>query len=249
MIKIKQWIPLVLGLYLAGLVVFAQAQDEKDTEGGLLADWKMVKDRKGVKVYMKHTEDSRLKTFLGVTEMSPQEPFSLVPITLDFENQHNIFHNVSQVELIETINPQTHIVRVHTLLPWPIKDREAVAKVQVVQDPETQNVRVNVDHYETDLPILSGYVRIPAFKGNWGVDLLDEGKTRVTYEFVLDPGGYVPPWLVAVVLKDAPYFTLQKIKGFIDRPEYQGIRYDFLSYPEIASDDEPAGTKAEENKT
>ncbi len=164
--------------------------------------------------------------------MKPLDPFSMIPITLDFPNQHNIFHNVDRVELIETINPQTHIVRVHTLLPWPIKNREAVAKVQLEQDPETLNVMVRVDHYDIDQPVLDGYVRIPAFQGHWGLELLDEDRIKVTYEFVMDPGGYVPLWLVDVVLKDTPYYTLQRISGFIDKPEYQGIKYDFLTYPD-----------------
>lgn len=216
-------------LLLAGLLSAAQ-------DAALLENWKLVKDRKGVQVYVKHTDTSRLKTFLGVTEMNPDEPFSLVPITLDFENQHDIFHNVGKVELLENIDERTHIVRVHTFLPWPIKNREALARVHVQQNPETLAVTVEVDHHESDLPVLEGYVRIPEFKGHWGIELLDQGKTRVTYEFVLDPGGYVPLWLVDVVLKESPYFTLQKIRGFINNPEYQGVRYDFLVYPDAVGE-------------
>ncbi len=194
-------------------------------------DWKLVKERNGIKIYVKHTDTSLLKTFKGVSEMSPKEPFSAIAALLDFENDHKAFHFVSDVELLKKLDDRNYLVRVHTLMPWPIKNREAIARINIEQNPETLDVLAHIENENVDMPVLQGYIRVPEFKGILGIKLLEEGKIEMTYEFVIDPGGYVPTWLVDIVLKDVPYYTLQKLKVFIDKPEYQGVRYDFLTYP------------------
>lgn len=204
------------------------------SEDNLLNDWKVVKDRKGVKVYMKHTENSKLKTFRGVTEMTPKEPFSVIAALLDFENNHKTFHFVSNVEELKKDTDYSYLARVHTRLPWPVKNREAIARIHISQDPSSLNVLAKIESEATELKVLKGYVRVPEFKGILAMEQLGGNKMKVTYEFVLDPGGYVPLWMVDIVLKDNPYFTLQKLRGFIDRPEYQGIKFDFITYPEAS---------------
>jgi len=52
-------IVLFLALFVAS---FSRAADSSDLE-----DWKLVSDRNDIQVYMKHRDESRLKTFRGVT--------------------------------------------------------------------------------------------------------------------------------------------------------------------------------------
>lgn len=200
--------------------------------GDLLAEWKLVKDKKNVQVYMRHTEQTRSKSFKGILVFQPGEPFSAIAALLDFDHNHQTFHFVSDIEELERVNDFTRIARVHTLMPWPIKDREAVAKIQVVQDPDTKSIVATIEQTDIDVPVLPGYVRVPEFRGLLGLELVGDQGIKMTYEFLLDPGGNVPLWLADVVLKDTPYYTLQRLRRFVDKPEYQVQRFDFIDYPE-----------------
>jgi hypothetical protein len=54
---------------------------------------------------------------------------------------------------------------------------------------------------------------------------------EVTYELVLDPGGYIPAWIANIVLKDTPYFTLERLRRVVERPEYQNWKDPTLDLP------------------
>jgi len=54
---------------------------------------------------------------------------------------------------------------------------------------------------------------------------------EVTYELIMDPGGYIPAWIANIVLKDIPYFTLEKLRRVVDRPEYDSWQEKSLDLP------------------
>ena len=64
--------------------------------------------------------------------------------------------------------------------------------------------------------------------GRFKFQRLPDNAMEVTYELVLDPGGYIPAWLANLLLRDAPYFTLERLRRIIRNQEYQGKFYDYL---------------------
>ncbi|MDF1820400.1 MAG: START domain-containing protein [Alcanivoracaceae bacterium] len=213
---------ILLVFFLVQLAPSALAEDT--------LDWKLVSDRNGIQVYMKHTDDSRLKTFKGVTRLNQSDEYSAVALLEDYESYPAWLHLIDGAREIKRDSPLRRWVRFTTQLPWPLRDREAVVEARVVQSvaPEEESMTAYIINAPGTLPANDEYIRFPEIEGFIRATRLSNDEVEVVYQIVLDPGGYIPAWLVNILMRDAPYFTLEKLRRIIKRPEYANQYYDWL---------------------
>jgi hypothetical protein len=222
----------LLALCLAFFVCFispsAIADAPLDTD--LDPDWKLISDRSDIQVYMRHREESRLKTFRGVTRMELADEYALSGVLNDYENIPKWLHFVDDASEISRDGPLLRNLRFGTHLPWPLADREAVLQIDVQEKitPEEEAVTMVLTNRPELIPPNPEYVRFPEMLGVFKMRRLGNDQVEVTYELVLDPGGYIPAWLVNLLMRDAPYFTLERLRRIIRNPEYQNLYHDYL---------------------
>lgn len=204
---------------------FGHAANSNDLE-----DWKLVSDRNDIQVYMKHRDESRLKTFRGVTRFRLADEYSLVALLNDYPSYPKWLHFVDSAEEFNRISPLDRSLRFTTQLPWPLADREAVlrAKVTQTQTEDEESVMVDLINRPDALPPNNEYIRFPEMVGKLGFRRLGNQEVEMTYELILDPGGYIPAWIANILLRDAPYFTLERLRRIVSKPEYQNHYYDYL---------------------
>lgn len=192
--------------------------------------WKLITDRNGIQVYMRHRDESRLKTFRGVSRIQISDEYALVSLLEDYASYPRWLHFVDGATEFHRDGPLVRHLRFTTQLPWPLNDREAVLEARVAQNvtPEQESVTVYLDNRPNLLPPNASYVRFPEMEGIFQITRLGNNEAEVVYQLVLDPGGYVPAWLANVLLRDAPYFTLERLRRIITRPEYQGQFFDYI---------------------
>ncbi|WP_287962600.1 START domain-containing protein [Alcanivorax sp.] len=193
-------------------------------------DWTLVSDRNDIQVYMKHRDESRLKTFRGVTRFPLKDEYSLVALLNDYPSYPKWLHFVDSAEEFGRANPLDRQLRFTTQLPWPLADREAVlrAKVTQVLDPNPNSVKITLINQPDALPPTKNYIRFPEMTGILAFSRLSNHQIEMTYELILDPGGYIPAWIANILLRDAPYFTLERLRRIINKPEYQNHYYDYI---------------------
>jgi hypothetical protein len=206
------------------------ADDDGRSQEALNPDWELVSDRKGIQVYMRHDDDSRLKTFRGVTRMKLEDEYAMVALLNDYDAFPKWLHFIDGAEEIKRNGPLQRYLRFTTNLPWPLKDREAVLRADVVQrlNSAEDSVMIHMTNTPGLIPPDDDYVRFPELRGVFGARRLANQQVEVIYELVLDPGGYIPAWLANILLRDAPYFTLQRMRRIILRPEYQNKYFDYI---------------------
>ncbi|WP_223424381.1 START domain-containing protein [Alcanivorax limicola] len=192
--------------------------------------WRLVSDRNDIRVYMRHRDDSRLKTFRGVTHITLKDQYALAAVLEDYGNYPRWLHFVDGAEEFARDSPLLRYLRFTTHLPWPLANREAVLQADVVQDPAfpQHGVTVYLQGRPELLPENDRYVRFPEMSGILAARFLDNDQVEFTYQLILDPGGYIPAWLANILLRDAPYFTLDRLRRMVLRPEYHGKYYDYL---------------------
>lgn len=196
------------------------------------APWRLVSDKNGIQVYMRHDDSARIKTFRGVTRFKVQNLNAMSGVLNDTPNMPRWMHFISQATELRRTDYLNREYQFLTRMPWPLADREAVVRLLVRQDPKDKGVTVHVINAPTLLPPNDNYVRIPQMNGRFAfVPTGVEKEVEVTYELILDPGGYVPAWIANIVLKDTPYFTLERLRRVVERPEYQGWKEPVLDLP------------------
>lgn len=225
---------LLLVLTLAGQA-FADANTSTagaDTSTLSNAGWKLVSDRDGIQVYMRRSNDgSRLKTFRGVTVVKLADQYTMAAILNDYASYPKWLHFVDSATELSRKSPVLRYLRFTTLLPWPLNDRDAVVEARVVQThlPPLSDVSIYLDGRPDLIPKAKGYVRFPEMRGVFRIRTLAQpDRQEITYQLTLDPGGYIPIWLTNILLRDAPYFTLLRLRQIMKDPKYHDKYYDYL---------------------
>ena len=214
-----------IGLAFLLVLLFSSAHADVTEQ-----DWKLVSDRNGIQVYMKHRDESRLKTFRGVTRFELKDEYALVAVLNDYPSIPKWLHFVDSAEEFDREGPLDRSLRFTTQLPWPLADREAVLNALVTQTAteEEDSVVIELINEPDALPPNNDYIRFPEMWGKLGVERLGDHQVEMTYELILDPGGYIPAWIANILLRDAPYFTLERLRRIVYKPEYQNHYYDYL---------------------
>ncbi len=211
-----------LALLLALSCLPAHAEDNHD--------WKLVSERNGIQVYMKHRDESRLKTFRGTTRFTLKDEYALVALMNDYAAYPKWLHFIDSAEEFDRQGPLDRSLRFTTQLPWPLADREAVlrAKVHQTLNDKEESVMIELINRPDALPPNNDYIRFPEMWGKLGFTRIGNDEVEMVYEIILDPGGYIPAWIANILLRDAPYFTLERLRRIVMKPEYQNRYYDYL---------------------
>lgn len=197
---------------------------------GADAAWKLVSEKNQIKVYRKSDDESRTKTFRGVTQFSVKNPASFEALLNDYEAIPRWMHFISSGTEIGRRSYLDRDIYFTTTLPWPISDRDVFAEMRVEQTG-TNILKIHARN-ETSRPSREGFVRIQNLRGLLELDFIPEKReVKVTYEITIDPGGNVPAWAANIVLKDTPYFTLMKLRRIIGEERYSAYSGQQLDYP------------------
>lgn len=207
--------------------------------------WELIADRNNIIVHKKLDPTSGLAAFRGNTIIQESDPYAFVALMNDFDNYPRWLHFVSKADELEQVTPLLRYLRFQTLLPWPLKNREALLKATVTQHPpqdedEYDFVEILLTNEPDYLPPDSSFIRFPHIQGIFSFKWLSEDEVAVTYELQLNPGGYIRPWLANILLRDAPYFTLERLRRLIKSPAYHGHTFDYIEFNHEAKKAEQA---------
>ena len=99
-------------------------------------------------------------------------------------------------------------------MPWPMDDRDLVAKVVGSQKEEHYQSRSTAaPDYR---PHLDDCIRITNFNVRTMYRELDARRTEMTYEIHSEPGGAVPSWLVNMFVDKGPVETMTKLRRLVE---------------------------------
>jgi len=217
-----RWLLLPVAALL--LAVSAAAKDS--------ADWKLVSDRDGIQIYMAHSDDSRIKTFRGVTTFELDDFYAIGALLEDQEYFPRWLYLIRDLHEVRRRSTTDRDFYVLTKLPWPVADRDAGLNFLVRQDPQTHEVQINFRAREGIVKDEKKFVRIPEMYGHFNTLPVGGKKVRVTFEVRLDPGGYIPAFLANFILKDIPFVSLQRVRRIINTDRFKGHVVDYIKPPE-----------------
>jgi hypothetical protein len=194
-------------------------------------EWRLVTDRDGVRVFMAHNDDSAIKTFRGEAVIPMSDFRSIGNQVNDYEFIASWMHMISSISELGRDSDTDRQIWVTTRLPWPVSNRDAALDLELRQDPDTGTVIIAYEANNTLMEPQSGYVRMPALKGMLRFTPLKPGEVHLTFEVVLDPGGYIPAWIANLILRDIPYFSLRRYQRVSDQERYRGSDSGYYRIP------------------
>jgi len=179
-------------------------------------DWELVKEKNGIKIFSWDNPQTGLKEiriqFKAHTEIDHAIAYLRDPSTYpDWIYKCTEAHSIKQ---------KTNGIRVYYSrldFPWPLKDRDIVARSEVVRNPENGAVVVRAEALEGNFPEKDKVIRISYMHSKWTFTPLKNDMVLLEYQLQSDPGGALPKWAINLAATKGPYKTAKKFKKHISQ--------------------------------
>ena len=208
-------------ILLTILIVFINSQ-ELVAEAGTAkdsSDWKLRKDRNGIRVWTRdHKKEGILEYLSKITIETNLE--TLIDIIQDVDKYPDWTENCETASTHKILSDTSRIEYMTTKVPWPLEDRDVAMEFVVVKNSDTY-FQANLTSAPEAVPLSDDYLRIEISQGSWIFKKKDDNRVEVIHQFLSDPGGNIPKWIVNMFIVSGPYKTLDNLKHLCSKAKDQ----------------------------
>jgi hypothetical protein len=180
-------------------------------------EWEFKKERDSIKIYTRNEENNPVKSYKGEVDLhTSMAKISTVLGSIEsFDWWDKNIHDIKVLAYEKEKYIRYYLVYD---LPWPVTDRDLCVEAVITNNPTTGKRVVRATPLEGVIPEKPDLVRIKYYWQEWTMQPAGPGLVHVTLEGSVDPGGYIPPWLVNMVITDTPLNIIRKLR---EKVEYQ----------------------------
>ncbi len=195
---------------LSAVIIFALTPLKAGEE-----EWRFVYKADGITVHKRIKEDTIFLEFKS-TGVLRGEISDYLSVILDTEIMPDWAPQCLEAQNVESINDRETIIYVACNGVWPVADRDYVAKRTITSNPEKSTIQVNINLIENpDAPDFKSRVHIPYLQCCWILKRITPSHTHVELRACVDPGGWLPAWLVNWGYRWIPYKYLKELESKI----------------------------------
>jgi len=177
------------------------------------SEWRLDKNEKDVKVYTRKVDGFQIRQF-RVEAVTSGSITSINELFRNISEYPNWMPDIIGAELLEQVDENTYIYHMTINSPFPVNDRDLVAKMTFTQSTEN-DLQITYEEVPDYYPIQKGNVRISKFEGYWKFTH-SGNKTIIQNRFLTDPSGSVPTWVVNSFMASNPFNTVMALKNEIE---------------------------------
>jgi ribosome-associated toxin RatA of RatAB toxin-antitoxin module len=175
-------------------------------------EWELKKDKNGIQVYTKGSENVTIKSFRGVTVLDASAE-QILAVIQDLENYPRWLDRCEYGEILEKVSSETYYIHTKMAMPFPVKNRDVVQFIEVIKSEN--NILIYIKSTPNFIKEEEDYVRIPFSDGKWSLTPTDSGATKVEIISTSDPGGSIPDWVVNMMIVSTPFNMLENLQEYV----------------------------------
>ena len=210
----------LLSLFIAALFTLPLIQET--------AEWVLRKEKNGIKVYTRRTQKSKIKE-VRMTLETKASLSNIISLLNDTEAYTEWAYRFKESKTLEKINDRESIYYGSVDFPWPLADRDIVARSIIDQDPHTKVVTIKTTALPGYLPEKKNHVRITEHVNEWRFAPQPNGTVQIEYELSSNPAGHIPAWVINLALDQG---SSQSMEAFLDRLPAEKYRNAELAFIE-----------------
>jgi len=195
------------------ITVHSFSQTKKD-------DWVLYKSEKGISVYSRKTVNSDYKELKVVFSLKTSLN-SVWALLNDWASYPEWNFRCGESKILKEISPTELINYQTTVAPWPVEDRDFIVNIKLSQDEKTKIVTIQSKSHADYVPLTAHHVRIKEFSSLWTLIPFPDGTVQLSYQFLVNPAGYIPAWIVNMAVLSGPYETMSNFKTWLLKAKYQ----------------------------
>jgi len=184
------------------------------------SEWQSVLNTSdGIQIFEKESGDSGLIEFRGNGVVEAPLPL-VATVIFNTDRRREWIKGLAESRILRLDGKDDYIEYDHIDMPIFFEDRDFVSRIQIHFDRSGKEL---VFHYQpSDDPSAphTGYLRGEMLNMTFHLSSIEhDTKTRVDAEFLCDPKGWIPKWLVNYFLKDWPKITFRNLRKEVLRSD------------------------------
>ncbi|MBK8971327.1 MAG: lipid-binding protein [Hahellaceae bacterium] len=184
--------------------------------------WESVSNSEGIEVRLRSIEGSDFDAFQGRKVVSARLT-SILAVMEDPATCTEWVHQCSEAHKIDGNLQLSHVYGVNDM-PWPTDDRDYILENRTYFSKDSPTVHRFVTVRPDYLPE-NGRVRVRDMKIHYFFTPLAEDRTEVIWTQHTEPGGFIPGWLVNLLLVDIPHQSLLHLESVANRLPYRSAQF------------------------
>ena len=211
----KIWLHSILTLLIIGSTQLI-GQDE----------WNLRKETAGIKAYTQKHDWSKFDEYRIETEMEGTLS-SVLAVFRDYDVYPKLFDGFD--EIVNHVDDEARYINYITVkTPFPARDRDGVYLNEISYDSQEQLLHIDVsctnDYYEQS----KKFIQIKNCSGFWDITQKDDKTLDIVHQFVMDPGGNVPAFIINIQTVKNPIKTIKTLRELVLLPKYQNKEFQIL---------------------
>jgi hypothetical protein len=176
--------------------------------------WHLTYETDGIDVYKRVTGGSKYLEFKATGDLRGTMS-EYVSAILDTGEHPDWAPNCLEARNVEKINDREFVIYAVYAGVWPTADRDYAARMFITSEPDIPTVRVDIERVELPgtLSVATDRVHIPHVKSCWIFEQINQNLTRVELRAHVDPGGWIPSWLVNWGYRTIPFQFLKNLES------------------------------------
>lgn len=177
-------------------------------------DWELAKDAEGIKVYTREVDGWDVEEFKVISVFAVKR-YLVYNAIIDVVNYPNWYPDIIESEVCKKVSDTEFYCYSKLDIPWPSDDRDGECHIKVTHNKEQKTTLIEMNVCAKYKPEQDGYIRMTKGKGFWKLTSKGEG-TVVHYQYLSDPGGSIPSWLINMFIVDNPFNTMKALKSKVN---------------------------------
>ncbi|HEV2479964.1 MAG TPA: START domain-containing protein [Puia sp.] len=190
-------------------------------------NWELKTENEGIRVYTRTFPDSKFKAIRVHLEL--QATLSqIVALLMDVNEGTQWVYATKTSVLLKQISPNELVYYSEVRLPWPMANRDFIARLRATQDAKTKVVTIDGPVVPDYVPVKDGIVRVTRSMGQWIITPVGSHHVRLVYTLRTDPGGDIPAWLFNLFVTKGPTESFKKLQTELRKPVYEHAHLDYI---------------------
>ena len=190
-------------------------------------DWKLKKDKNGIKVYSRKTPNFKFEE-IKVDCIFEGKISQLAAVILDVKKQYQWVYKTAKSELLKQVTNADLFYYSEIECPWPFHNRDLIARMTITQNTSTKILSIVAKSVDNYLPSKKNLVRVKYSNALWTITPLNNAQFKVEYKIQIDPGDGVPAWILNMFATNGPYESFKNLKDKIMLPAYAAAKFPFI---------------------
>ncbi|MEQ8707315.1 MAG: START domain-containing protein [Phaeodactylibacter sp.] len=191
------------------------------------AQWELKRQSDGLKVYVRDAAHSDVKEIKIETTLDASL-HGVVAVLKDVPVYKDWIYKCLEANRLQPAEQKSSLYYCKVDFPWPMSDRDFIARSQLRQDPDSRTVYIDVKGEPDNQEDVEDVVRIRNLDIHYELTPLAGNKTQMSYQLHSDPGGAIPTWLVNMVVDNGPVNTIKGMREMLKSEKYQNAQFAFL---------------------